>query len=137
MKQTEYFKSKFVSIYSSEKNSEIRSLSADLLPRAHQSRHLARLASYSARMSQDYIPKGVTKFVKSRLGVRTFLLMEPSNYRQILRKASWSIVLERVFVRLRDKRVLGRPDRRKGAEMDSGPPAQSECPAFQSMFKLY
>ncbi|AZV62817.1 hypothetical protein DOZ91_21300 [Peribacillus frigoritolerans] len=33
---------------------------------------------------------------------------------------------------LREKRVQGRPHRRKGAEEASGPPAESECPTFQS-----
>ncbi|PKF89944.1 hypothetical protein CW306_10065 [Bacillus sp. BA3] len=36
---------------------------------------------------------------------------------------------------LREKRVQGRPRRRKSAE--GGPPAESECPTFQSTFKLF
>jgi hypothetical protein len=31
---------------------------------------------------------------------------------------------------LREKRVQGRPHRRKGAEEAPGPPAESECPTF-------
>ncbi|MFE0508007.1 hypothetical protein ACFW03_27535, partial [Peribacillus butanolivorans] len=37
---------------------------------------------------------------------------------------------------LREKRVQGRPYRRKGAEEAPGPPAESECPTFQSTFEF-
>ncbi|PEZ83659.1 hypothetical protein CN380_04685 [Bacillus sp. AFS017274] len=36
---------------------------------------------------------------------------------------------------LREKRVQGRPQRRNGAEEAPGPPAESECPTFQSTAK--
>ncbi len=38
---------------------------------------------------------------------------------------------------LREKRVQGRPRRRKGAEEAPGPPAESECLEGKSTFKLY
>ncbi|PAL13504.1 hypothetical protein B8W99_10000 [Peribacillus simplex] len=37
---------------------------------------------------------------------------------------------------LREERVQGRPHRRKCAEEAPGPPAESECPTFQSTSKF-
>ncbi|PRS36144.1 hypothetical protein C6W19_15795 [Bacillus sp. RJGP41] len=37
---------------------------------------------------------------------------------------------------LRGKRVQGRPHRRKGAEESPGPPAESECLEWKSMFEF-
>ncbi|MGW6381814.1 hypothetical protein, partial [Peribacillus butanolivorans] len=37
---------------------------------------------------------------------------------------------------LREKRVQGRPHRRKGAEEAPGPPAESECLEWKSTFEF-
>ncbi|KON70615.1 hypothetical protein AKG34_18815 [Peribacillus butanolivorans] len=38
---------------------------------------------------------------------------------------------------LREKRVQGRPRRRKGAEEAPGPPAESECLEWKSTFEFF
>lgn len=66
MEQTSILNPNLFHFYSSEKKFR-NPLSFCRLPaKPHQSKHLAgaRLASYSAGMSQGFIPKGVTKFVK-------------------------------------------------------------------------